>query len=626
MANTSESEQLQFKAETKQLLNILIHSLYTEREIFLREIISNASDAIARLNFELLTNKEIVDAGTEPQIKITTDKENHILTVSDSGIGMNKEELVSNLGTIAHSGAKAFLEAAAASGETNITNVIGQFGVGFYSAFMVAEKIEVRSRSFRPEDEAVVWTSDGGETYTISEGDKTQRGTDIVIYLKEDAHEFAEAYRIKQIVKRHSDYIPFPILLNDEEEQLNRQTAIWRQQPHQVKPEEYAEFYKQFTYDFNDPISQLHLSIDAPIQLYALLYLPNSPEHAIYSDRKDFGLKLYARKVLIQEYTRDLLPDFFRFIQGVVDSEDIPLNVSRESFQSTKAISQIKKILTSKVIDHIQKLSENEPDKFKKFWEVFGFFIKEGLATDMEYFDQLIPLLRFKTINQPDQWLSLENYTEAMVPDQKKIYFIVGEDEKTLLNSPHLEALKKRKIDAIIFHEPVDPFMLMRLTKFKDFDLVNVTSKELDLPAVSEQNDETKAEESKTPENINEVLTFFKSTLGDRIKEVRTTDQLVESPARLVDSDDSPSKELQMAYQYLQKEMEAPSKVLEINPHHAIIQQLSALKGLNPIRELVIEQIYENTLLVEGMQVNTTDMVSRINQLLVAAMKTNAPK
>ncbi len=303
----------------------------------MREIISNASDAIARLNFELLTNKEVFDAGTDPKITITTDKEKHILTVSDTGIGMNKDELVSNLGTIAHSGAKAFLEAAAASGENNITNVIGQFGVGFYSAFMVAEKIEVRSRSFRPEDKPVVWTSDGGETYEINQGSKENRGTDIVIYLKEDAHEFAEDYRIKQIIKRHSDYIPFPIMLNDEEEQLNRQTAIWRQQPHQVKQEEYAEFYKQFTYDFNDPISQLHLSIDAPIQLYALLYLPNSPEHAIYSDRKDFGLKLYARKVLIQEFTRELLPEFFRFIQGVVDSEDIPLNVSREIFPIYKS-------------------------------------------------------------------------------------------------------------------------------------------------------------------------------------------------------------------------------------------------------------------------------------------------
>lgn len=623
MAKNSKSEQLQFKAETKQLLNILIHSLYTEREIFLREIISNASDAIARLNFELLTNKELVDAGTDPKITIKTDKENHILTVSDTGIGMNKDELVTNLGTIAHSGAKAFLEAAAASGDNNITNVIGQFGVGFYSAFMVADKIEVRSRSFRPEDKPVVWTSDGGETYEISQGTKENRGTDIVIYLKEDAFEFSEDYRIKQIIKRHSDYIPFPILINDEEEQLNRQTAIWRQQSHQVKQEEYAEFYKQFTYDFNDPISQLHLSIDAPVQLYALLYLPNSPEHAIYSDRKDFGLKLYARKILIQEYTRELLPEFFRFIQGVVDSEDIPLNVSRESFQSTKAISQIKKILTAKVIDHIQKLSDTEPEKFKKFWEVFGFFIKEGLATDMEYFDQLVPLLRFKTINQSDQWVSLDNYTENMVKDQKKIYYIVGEEYKTLINSPHLEALKKRKIDVIVFHDPVDPFMIMRLTKFKDFDLVNVSSKDLDLPEVVENDEENKDEDEKTPENINEILTFFKTTLGDRIKEVRTTDQLVESPARLVDSDDSPSKELQMAYQYLQKEMEAPSKVLEINPRHPIIQQLSHLQGLNPVRELVIEQIYENTLLVEGMHVNASDMVSRINKLLVAAMKTN---
>ncbi len=621
MSDQNISEQLQFKAETKQLLNILIHSLYTEKEIFLRELISNASDAISRFNFELLTNKEVLEPDTEAKITLKTDGESHILSVIDTGIGMNKEELIANLGTIAHSGAKAFLEAAQLSGENKATNIIGQFGVGFYSAFMVADKIEVHSRSFRPDDQAVVWISDGGETYTIQESDKADRGTEIKIFLKEDAYEFIEDYRLKQIIKRHSDYIPFPIFINEEEEQINRQTAIWRQQPHQVNKEDYAEFYKQFTYDFQDPISYLHLSIDAPIQLYALLYLPNSPDHAIYSDRKDFGLKLYARKVLIQEFTKELLPEFLRFVQGVVDSEDIPLNVSRESFQSTKSIAQIKKTITSKIIDHLVKLAETEPEKYQKFWDTFGFFIKEGLATDFEYYDQLLPLLRFRTLNQPAGSVSLEEYVEKFVDEQKKIYFIVGEDLDTLKNSPHLELFKERKIDVIIFHEPVDPFMLMRLKKFKDFDLVNVTSKELDLPDKKDEEDKTESETQDTPENMNEVLTFFKTTLGEKIKEVRTTDQLVESPARLVDADDSLSKEMQMAYQYLQKDMGAPAKVLEINPKHPIIKSISELQGINPMREMVIEQIYENALMVEGLHVNTTDMVKRINQILIAAIK-----
>jgi len=609
-----------FKAETRQLLNILIHSLYTERDIFLRELISNASDAISRLNFELLTNKDLLDPDIDPRINIKINKENKTITITDTGIGMDQNEVIENIGTIAHSGAREFLEAATKSGETDLSNIIGQFGVGFYSAFMVSDRIEVISRSSRKSDSAIHWISDGGETYTLEKGTKENRGSEIILHLKDDASEYLEDYRLRQIIKRHSDYIPYPITLNDNEEQINRQTAIWRQQPHSVKPEEYKDFYNQFTLDFKDPIGHLHLSIDAPIQLYGLLYIPSSVEPNLFSDRKDYGLKLYARKVMIQEFTKELLPEFLRFMQGVVDSEDLPLNVSRESFQSTKSIAQIKKILSSKVLDHLEQLKTNEHEKYNDFWKEFGFFIKEGLASTSEFDEELLSLLQVKTINRIAEWQSLAEYIENMIENQKKIYYIISENENSALNSPHLEIFKKQNIDVVTFTDPIDPFVLMRINKYKDYDLVNVTANDLDLPEKkSEEKEET--EENLDQNDLNELLTFFKTTLSERIKEVRTTNKLVDSPARLVDSAGSPSQEMQKAYRYLQKDFESPEKILEINPNHLIIINLSKIKGISPIRDLVIEQLFENALIADGIQPNSANMIKRVNQIIEAALK-----
>jgi molecular chaperone HtpG len=609
----------QFKAETKQLLNILIHSLYTEKDIFLRELISNASDALSRYNFVTLTTKEFIDPEVPLEITIKTDKENNTLTISDTGIGMNQSEMVENLGTIAHSGAKAFLEAAENAKEMDLATIIGQFGVGFYSAFMIAEKIVVISRSYRPEDLPAKWESDGGDQYSITQSEKNNRGTDVILYLKEDAKEYLEDYRLRQIVKHHSDYIAYPIFLNDSKEQLNRQTALWRQQPQQVKAEEYTEFYKQFTFDFNDPLTHLHLSIDAPVQFFALLFIPASPEPNIFSDRKDYGLKLYARKVLIQEFTRDLLPEFMRFVQGVVDSEDIPINVSREAVQSTKTISQIKTIVTSKIFDHLNSLANKDPEKYENFWKEYGIFLKEGMAVSPEHFDQIIPLLRFNTLEKEGAFLSFKNYVENFKPKQNKIYYIIGEDKAALKNSPHLEVFKKRNINVLLFSDPVDPFMLINMNKFEDYELINVTAADVGLPPAAEE-EQKEAEETKPAENINEILAFFKTTLGEKIKEVRLTEQLVESPARLVDSEGSPSPELQKAYRYLQKDMEAPQKVLEINPHHPVIRQLGKISGVSALRSMIIEQIYENALINEGVQPDISAMLKRINSIILAAL------
>lgn len=609
----------QFKAETKQLLNILIHSLYTEKDIFLRELISNASDALSRLNFLSLTTKDFLEPELSSKITISIDKEKNTLTISDTGIGMNQTEMVENLGTIAHSGAKAFLEAAENSKDTDLSNIIGQFGVGFYSAFMVADRIEVISRSYRPSDQPAKWISDGSDDYFISEGTKSNRGTDVILHLKEDAKEYLEDYRIRQIIKRHSDYISYPIYLNQSEEQLNRQTALWRQQPHQLKAEDYNEFYKQFTFDFNDPLTHLHLTIDAPVQLFALLYISSSPEPNIFSERKDYGLKLYARKVLIQEFTRDLLPEFLRFVQGVVDSEDIPINVSREAFQSTKTINQLKTIITAKIFDHLANISKKEPEKYEEFWKEYGIFLKEGIAIGPEYTDQIIPLIRFNSLENENKWSSFQQYKESLKPGQNKIYYIIGEDKASLRNSPHLEVFKKRKIDVILFSDPVDPFMMINLKKFEEFDLINVSSTEIELPPLTEEEIKD-GKELESPGNINEILTFFKTILEGKIKEVRTTEQLVESPARLVDTKGSPSPEIQKAYRYLQRDMDIPEKVLEINPHHPIIIKLGNLAGVNALRGLIIEQIYENALIHEGIQPETTAMLKRINEIILASL------
>ena len=366
---------------TRQLLDILIHSLYTQREIFLRELISNASDALSRISFEILTNRDILDADAELAIKISADAKNNTLTISDSGIGMTSEELSENLGTIAHSGARAFVSAAQ-TGEKNISDIIGQFGVGFYSAFMVAESIQVISRSYQPGSQAAVWTCSGEDTYTIEPAAQEKRGTTIILKLKPDASEFTQEYHIREIVRKHSDFIAFPIYLGEQPEQINRQVAIWRQPLRKLEKKEYEDFYQQLTLDLTPPITYTHLAVDAPVQMFAILYVPASSERGIFSLRKEDGLKLYSRKILIQDYCKDLLPSYFRFIQGIVDSEDLPLNVARESYQATKVLAQLKLLLTTKVIDMLQKLASNQPDDYIKFWKEYNIYLKEGVATE----------------------------------------------------------------------------------------------------------------------------------------------------------------------------------------------------------------------------------------------------
>lgn len=617
--NPNNPSPIPFKAETRQLLEILIHSLYTEREVFLRELISNASDALTRLNFEMLTRRDILDPEAELAIWITADPEAKTLTIRDTGLGMTAEELTENLGTIAHSGARAFLEAAR-SGSAKMEDIIGQFGVGFYSAFMVADWIRVTSRSFRPEASAAVWYSTGSDTFTISPGDQAERGTEVTLRLKDEYVEYCQENRIQQIVKRHSNFVPFPIYVGANQQQANQQTALWRQQPRQVQEEQYQEYYRQLTLEFDPPLSWLHLSVDAPVQVYALLYVPAAAEPGILSTRKTDGLRLYARKVLIQEYSKDLLPEYLRFMAGVVDSEDLPLNVSRESVQSSRTMGQLKKLLTSKLLEHFGALAANQPDVYTKFWQAFGRFLKEGIATPNENYEPLLPLLRFHSLNHPQEWISFDQYLEAAANGQEQIYYLLGDSESAVLHSPHLEAFRARGIDVLILADPIDSFALLNLTQYKEHPLANAASAEL--PAAPDQAAKTgEPEQTGDATQSDAILQRFKTVLGERISDARLSDRLVESPARLTQPKDGPSAEIQRVYRLLQKDIEAPKPVLEINPTHPIIQALSALGEEDPSAALLIEQVFTNAQIMEGLPVESAQMVDRIQQIILRALK-----
>jgi molecular chaperone HtpG len=609
----AQGKAIPFKAETKQLLNILIHSLYTEREIFLRELISNASDALARLDFVMLTDRDVLDPEVQPEIRVQIDKGEGLLIIEDTGVGMTAEELTDNLGTIARSGAKAFVEAAKDS-ERDLADIIGQFGVGFYSAFMVADWIRVISRSYQPDAEAAAWLASGEDTYILEEAERERRGTEVQIKIKEDAGEFLEESRLRQVIKRHSDFIHYPIYLGEGEEPVNRQTALWRQSSREVEEAAYQEFYKQLTLDFTDPLAHTHMVADAPAQMYALLYAPQDPKNLVFSPRKEPGLKLYARKVLIQEFCTDLLPPYLNFIQGVVDSEDLPLNVSRESVQSNRIMALLERLVTGKALEMLEDLGKNEPEKYVTFWEAYGQHLKEGVAVTQDDPEKLFTLLRFHTDQDPDGWFSLDDYLERAGEEQKEIYYFLGEDPSAVRYSPHMDSFRKADIEVLVLTEPVDPFMLLQLKTYNDHPLVNVADAELPETTEKEAEDEKPALDEKT---VNDLISRLKSVLEERVSDVRTTERLSNSPARLVDPEGAPEQSVQRVYKMMDKAFEMPKKVLEINPHHQIMAGLADLPEDDPKFSLIAEQVYENTLLIEGLHPDPVSMVGRIQDLMV---------
>lgn len=620
MAQTETAQPIAFRAEIRQLLDILIHSLYSNREIFLRELVSNASDALNRFQFEMLTNRDVLDPDAELGIWIDGDPDKKTLTIRDTGIGMTEDELVENLGTIAHSGAKAFLEAAKAGGKPT-AEIIGQFGVGFYSVFMVADEVKVTSRSYRKDARAAVWTAKGEDTFTVGPAEKPDRGTTIEITLKPDAAEFAQGYRLEQIVKTHSDFVAYPVHVGDKP--ANRQTAIWRQAPKEVTEEQYDEFYKQLTLDFEKPLAHIHMVADAPVQVYALLYVPAQAERGILALRKEDGLKLYSRKVLIQEYSKDLLPNHFRFIQGVADSEDLPLNVSREMVQANPVMERLRKSLTHKVVDTLKDLAKSDAEKYARFWQQFGAYVKEGIAADAAGREALYPLLRFRSSAHPEGWVSLADYVGRMKPGQKEVYYLLADDSKSVAHSPHLDYFRENGIEVLYLTDTVDSFMLIGLRSYEGFDLKNVSASDLKLPEGGKAEKEKKESESLPEADLQSLVERFKQRLGDRVTDVRASDRLSASPVRLVDPEGTMNQEMQRVYKLLNKEFSAPKKILEVNPRHPLLGRLSQLPADEPLANDVIDQLYESALLVEGIHPNPAGMLPRIQALMEAAVGAN---
>ena len=622
MAEQTEVKSYRFKAEITQVLDILVHSLYKDREIFLRELISNASDALTRIQFEMLTNQDVLDPEAKLAIHIDDREEDDqkLIVIKDNGIGMTRDELVQNLGTIAQSGAREFL-AQIEQEDVDPAEIIGQFGVGFYSVFMVAEEVRVVSRSFRKRAKPAAWVSEGGEEFQIEEADKIDRGTEIHIHLKDDAAEFADEFRLKQIIKKYSDFVGYPIYVG--EDQANRQLPLWRKAPSEVNTEEYNQFYQQMTMDFEEPLAVVHLSSDAPLHVRALLYVPAKREKNVLNLRKEPGLQLYSHNVLIQEYSQDLLPKWLDFVDGVVESEDLPLNVSRESIQNTRVIRQLSRTIRKRTLKELHQLAEDDSQKYADFWHQYSRVLKEGLVTEPEAKDELLPLFRYFSTKSDETPISIDAYIKRIPEEQDEIYYVLGEDRQSVTYSPHLDPFKSRDIEVLYWIDPLDTFIAPILDEYKGKKLRNIDDASLELPEESIESEEDEESVRLAEVDFNLLVGRFVTTLGDRVIEVRDSKVLKNSPVRLVSPDDTPAREMERLYKYLDEEYRVPKRILEVNRQHPLIVNLASVIRETPDDEVInltIEQLYESALVVEGLHPNPASMLPRVQHILELAV------
>lgn len=616
----SQTDQFEFKTEIKQLLDIITHSLYTSREVFLRELVSNASDALDKLRFEQARSTDIKDPDLELSIAITADKDKKILTITDTGIGMTREELIRNIGTIAHSGSAEFIRQAMADKE-NSSNIIGRFGVGFYSVFMAANKVTIRTRSFRPDAKTVEWVSDGLGTYTIAElEDDAPRGTAITVQLKEDAAEFADKNQITSIIKKHSNFISFPILV--QEEKVNTVPALWRENKFSITPEQYKEFYTFLTYDHEAPLDTLHMSVDAPVQFSALAFVPPHSADTFGFDRDNYGLDLYVRRVLIQTKNKDLIPEYLGFMRGVVDTEDLPLNISRETLQENLLIRKIASMLTKQILGHLKKLGQDK-DRYAAFWKEHSKRFKLGYMdfANQEAFGEL---LRFNSSRHDgkDGLISLDEYIETAKDGQKDIYYISGPSREAIEQNPHLEIFRAKGLEVLYLYEPIDEFVMDSLRKFKDFEFRSTENADIEsLEKFADAGENAPKSQELSDEEAKDMDRFLKRVreiLGDRITEARVSKRLSQSPSCLV-SPDGATSQMHKIMQLVTKDTSIPKKVFEINQDHALIRNLLAVFGKDekdPFVTSVIEQLYESALLMDGYLSDPHKMVARLNRLM----------
>jgi len=624
-------ETIAFKTEITQLLDILVHSLYTEREIFLRELLSNASDALYRFKLESLTQADVVDPAAELGIWLEADPEAGTLAVRDSGRGMSREELVENLGTIAHSGARGFAEAMKELNEGDTASareLIGRFGVGFYSVFMVADEVEVASRSLAPQEEPARWRSRGDGSFEVGASERAERGTEVRLHLKEDARTFLEPQRLRQIVRTHSNYVPFPIYLREEGAwtQVNERTALWRERPGSVTEAQHRTFLGQLRFGADDPLLTVHLQADVPLQFYALLYVPEHRDPMLLRDPDGDGLRLYARKVLIEEHNRSLLPRWLRFMVGVVDAEDLPLNVSRETVQATPVLGRIRSVLTKRVVGEIARLAEEDEERFGRFLHEYGPFLKEAVATDPGRDERIPDLLRFTTTR--GEGVSLQDYVARMKDGQQDIYYVQADDMRTALASPHLEPFVRRDLEVLVLKEPLDAFLPMGLPMYREHALRDVGEADLELPDVPVREDaDGGAAGDGGPELEDDLFTrlleSFRSALGDRVAEVRESQVLAHSPARLVAPAGAPAG-MERLRRLTEEDYQAAPQVLELNRHSVLLKQLGRRLDADPEDPLLPElmvQLFETQLLLEGLHPNPAAMATRIERLLTAASR-----
>ena len=623
----TKSETKEFQAEVKKLLDIVIHSLYTERDIFVRELISNAADALEKFRHQSLLEEEVFDSHVPLEITIDVDETNHTLTITDTGIGMTREELEANLGTIAHSGSNTFLSELAEAAKKDIS-LIGQFGVGFYSAFMAAKKVRVQSRSYVPDAEGYEWSSDGSGSYTLTPEEGLRRGTRLIVELKDDAHEFANEEKIKGIIKQYSNFVPFPIKVKGEE--VNTVQALWARSKNEIKEEEYTEFYKFIGNAFDEPFSRLHFTADAPLAINALLFVPKENIERLGFGRMKSGVNLYCQKVLIEQHSENILPEWLRFLKGVVDSEDLPLNISRQALQDSALVAKLKQVLTKRFLKFLDEQAKEDTEKYNEFFADFGIYLKEGATSDYAYRDKIAKLLRFESSkSEPDKLISLEEYVKGMAEGQEEIYYINGPSRTAAESGPYVEAFRKRDIEIIYTLEPIDDFVMNHLGEFDGKKLISADRGDLDLSAIKSTGDEEEKdkESSLEPEVVKSLTGWIKETLGDRVKEVIASSRLVESPAIVVNPDGYMTSTMERVMQAARLEkgesfQETGAKNLEINTDHPLIKQLSIMRGTDEdFAKNVTEQIFDNALIQAGLMVDPRKMVERNYKILERATK-----
>ena len=636
MSVEAQKETLGFQTEVKQLLHLMIHSLYSNKEIFLRELISNASDAADKLRFLALEDSALYEGDGELNIRITVDSEANTLTISDNGIGMNRADVIEHLGTIAKSGTSSFLQQLTGDQQKD-SQLIGQFGVGFYSAFIVAGKVDVRTRKAgEAADQGVFWSSEGEGEFTVEAITKESRGTEITLHLREEEKEFAESFRIRSLIKKYSDHIALPIIMKGEpapateegetpeapkDETVNTATALWTRNKSEITDEEYQEFYKHVSHDFEDALTWAHNRVEGKLDYTSLLYIPTNPPFDLYERDTPRGLKLYVQRVFIMDKAEQFLPMYLRFIKGVLDSNDLSLNVSREILQEDRAVTSMKTALTKRVLDVLGKLANNEPEKYATFWKAFGQVLKEGPGEDFANKEKIAKLLRFATTNddKEEQAHSLESYIERMQESQDKIYYVVAENHETAKNSPHLEVFRKKGIEVLLLSDRVDEWMMSHLNEFDGKQLVDVAKGELDLESLdSEEDKKAKEEAEKTFESLTSQL---KEVLKDKVSDVRVTNRLTDSPVCLVVGQYDMGLQMRRMLEAAGQKLPESKPSLEVNTDHPLIQQLNTEADDNRFSDMA-NILFDQATLAEGGQLtDPASYVARMNKLVLDLMK-----